>query len=522
MIDRYPLRMKLIAGFAIIVVAATALSLYLVNGQMQAKAGLNDLYDNDIAVMKAATDARGAVSNMRIDVRQAILSTDPAEQQKVSDDLKAQQTKFDTAFALVKSNAGPEVAEEIKTIEDNWEITKAGYDDIAAHAMRSTPEDDAEAFEDMATVAPAVEALTKALNEEVDVNVASADAARDALAADADTSRNIAYSLIAIMILGAAALVWFLSRNITNALNGASHDMSASATELGAVATQLGANAEETASQSQVVAATAEELSANMSAVAAAVDEMQASVSEIAANAEEASRMASGAVNTVQTANERVIELGNASREIGKVIEVITSIAEQTNLLALNATIEAARAGEAGKGFAVVANEVKELAKGTNSATQEIGRRIGSIQSETAETTTAINEIAEVIARINDMQSAVAAAVEEQTATTSEIAQNVNEAASGTGEIARNIASVSDAAQDTSAGAASAERVARTVTHAAKVVEGVIKGKQPTTDGPRPVATSDHEIQPRRTYEEAADRSNNTDDYERTGKYQLQ
>lgn len=76
------------------------------------------------------------------------------------------------------------------------------------------------------------------------------------------------------------------------------------------------------------------------------------------------------------SANQTIPRLGDSSVEIGQVIKVITSIAQQTNLLALNATMGAARAGEAGKGFAVVANEVKELAKQTASATEEIGRSV--------------------------------------------------------------------------------------------------------------------------------------------------
>ena len=141
--------------------------------------------------------------------------------------------------------------------------------------------------------------------------------------------------------------------------------------------------------------------------------------------------LGTAAVKVANDTNATVTKLGESSTEIGKVIKVITSIAQQTNLLALNATIEAARAGEAGKGFAVVANEVKELAKQTAAATEDISAKIEAIQSDTKGAVTAIGEISRVITRINDIQNTIASAVEEQSATTNEIARNAAEAAKG-------------------------------------------------------------------------------------------
>jgi methyl-accepting chemotaxis protein len=194
-------------------------------------------------------------------------------------------------------------------------------------------------------------------------------------------------------------------------------------------------------------------VSKNVQTVATASEEMSSSIKEISKNAAEAARIATGAVSTAHTTNATITKLGESSQEIGNVIKLITSIAQQTNLLALNATIEAARAGEAGKGFAVVANEVKELAKETTKATEDISQKIAAIQGDTQGAVSAIKQISDVINQINDISSTIASAVEEQTATTNEMGRNISEAAKGSTEIAQNITGVATAAQSTSTGA---------------------------------------------------------------------
>ncbi|HWY86335.1 MAG TPA: methyl-accepting chemotaxis protein [Gemmataceae bacterium] len=239
-----------------------------------------------------------------------------------------------------------------------------------------------------------------------------------------------------------------------------SFTLASSSEELAAVSQQMSSNAEETSAQANVVSAAAEQVSKNVQTVATGTDEMGASIKEIARSASEAAQVATGAVAMAASTNKTITQLGQSSLEIGKVLKVITSIAEQTNLLALNATIEAARAGEAGKGFAVVANEVKELAKETARATEDIGQKIEAIQRDTKGAVEAIAEIGGIIHRINDFQHTIASAVEEQTATTHEMGRNVSEAATGSVEIARNITAVATAAQSTSEGAGHSQQAA--------------------------------------------------------------
>jgi len=264
-------------------------------------------------------------------------------------------------------------------------------------------------------------------------------------------------------------------RETVHEMSEGSGNLAAASEELSATSSQMSANAEETAAQAGAVSSAAEQISANVQTVVSGSEQMTASIKEISTNAHEAAKVAGSGVKIAGEANQKVGKLSESSQEIGQVVKVITSIAEQTHLLALNATIEAARAGEAGKGFAVVANEVKELAKETAKATEDISRKIEAIQADTKGAIEGIAEISQIIAQISDIQNTIATAVEEQTATTNEISRNVSDVASGNQEIARNITGVATAAKSTTEGAEYSKKAAGELARLASTMQTLVR-----------------------------------------------
>ncbi len=263
--------------------------------------------------------------------------------------------------------------------------------------------------------------------------------------------------------------------NVVQEIAEAATQLAAASEELNASSTQMVQNSAQTNAQANSAAKSADDVAKGVLLVSNNTEQLQVAIKEISKNASEASTMTNLTKQEAHATNLTIQKLGESSQEIGNVIKVISSIAQQTNLLALNATIEAARAGDAGRGFAVVANEVKELAKQTARATEEITSKIGAIQGDSADAVKAILKIGTSIEKLNGISISIAASVEEQSATSEEVARVVRESSGGVKGIAGNIKSVSEAAHHTSVGAEQIQDASRSLHDLANRLQQIVK-----------------------------------------------
>ena len=258
-----------------------------------------------------------------------------------------------------------------------------------------------------------------------------------------------------------------VATDLSDIANEVARESQNTVNQAGTVATAT----EEMRANTNNVAAAMEEATTNVTSISAGIEEMSSTIGEVAKNTAQAKEITDRAVTQAQSASQKIDALGQAASEIGKVTETINAISSQTNLLALNATIEAARAGEAGKGFTVVANEIKELARQTAGATNEIAEKIQDIQNSTSDSVAEINQISKISQEIDNIVTSIAAAIEEQSVTTRDIAESAGQAAQGLTDVNANVAHNSEVVNSIAEEIVAVDQAASTVNSASKKVQ---------------------------------------------------
>ncbi|WP_185046822.1 methyl-accepting chemotaxis protein [Actinoplanes octamycinicus] len=498
-------KIKVLVAVSIGILAAVAVGIAGLRALGSANDSAQLIYRSNVASLNAVAQLDAAVRQARIDVANQAISQDPQNIAKFGDAFTADLKAFSTAMTAYRASNPATDPETIDALQTSWD----GYVQVAQDKLLVLGKANDIAGWQRVRDTEATPLVT-AIRKQVDTMTATetADAAKNAASATSvyHTGRTTALLAMAVGGLLAFLVGYWVAQRIVQSLikvkevcsglakgdltrttglrtrdepgemgqsldeamsrlrqtvatiDDSASSLAAASEQLSGTAQQIAESAERTSAQAQTVAGATEEISRSVDSVSAGSEEMGAAIREISINASEAAQVAGQAVTITAATAETMAKLGQSSAEIGNVVKTITAIAEQTNLLALNATIEAARAGELGKGFAVVASEVKDLAQETARATEDISRRVESIQTDTTGAVAAIEEITHVIARISDFQTTIASAVEEQTATTGEMSRSVTDAAAGTGEIARNITGVAEAARLTSEGVTQAQQ----------------------------------------------------------------
>jgi len=236
-------------------------------------------------------------------------------------------------------------------------------------------------------------------------------------------------------------LIAKLRTNVSN-ISESTHSVSAASEEfsntaavfsdqmgfMGSTAREVRTITEKAGSDISGITVSVSQLSGDVSTVASAIEELNASISAVSEHCRHEAEEADKAQQSALATRNVMTRLSSLADQVSKVVDLIGDIAAQTNLLALNATIEAATAGEAGKGFAVVAGEVKDLAKQTAKATDEISTQVDALQKGALEAMNSIEAITQSITNVHEVSNAIFRTVQEQSLAVHEVSRSVSSA----------------------------------------------------------------------------------------------
>ncbi|MEC5206052.1 methyl-accepting chemotaxis protein [Vogesella perlucida] len=479
--------MRLGLGFGAVIFFMLLVFLIAMNGFRQINVQMSAITKENSPELVQINAMNDAVQEMRVQYRNVIIITDPAELSKAVEIYNSNKNKYPDAYRKLQDLFAGQV-------EPMTEKERDLMNQIAAQAAVAFPIVDrvvqmgaANQNEEAAALmqSQANPAMGKLRSLIAELSAFETQLSVD-MAKEADEKYQAAFmqmltvSIIALVVGIVVAIL--IIRNIARSLGGEPHyvadmmrevangnlmvnitvkpgdttslasSIAQTIDKLRGIMAEVRSNADNLSSASQQVSATAQSLAQGASESAASVEETSASVEEMSSsinqtsdNAKLTESIATKAAREAAEGGEAVKQTVTAMRQIADKISIVDDIAYQTNLLALNAAIEAARAGEHGKGFAVVAAEVRKLAERSQVAAQEIGEVASGSVSMAERAGQLLEEIVRSSSKTADLVQEISAASMEQ--------------ASGVGQINASVQQINAATQQS---ASSSEELAST------------------------------------------------------------